>query len=342
MAPARSWPGRFPLVRQVAVLAATAGLLLAVSLGLWLSSHGAGALLCAALASAALVCSAIGAATCSGVDRRARRMAAASGAAHAASGTMLVATGRQSERVDLVAAAVGELLGSIRAVSKAASDAAAVARRSLDAAAKGAGAANDTIRGMVDIRTQIQDTSKRIKRLGERSQEIGEIVELIADISEQTTLLALNASIQAAAAGEAGRGFSLVAEEVQQLAERSAEATRAIAGLVKSIQNDTIDAMVAMERSIADVVEGARRADSAGRALDEIQQVTHQQSALIDAISGASTSQRAVTARIADHMDDVRRLTHDVGDGASATARAVADLDSLTGDLRGSISGVRP
>ncbi|MDE3009815.1 MAG: methyl-accepting chemotaxis protein, partial [Pseudomonadota bacterium] len=209
------------------------------------------------------------------------------------------------------------------------------------AAAKGEDAAKDTIRGMSEIRAQIQDTSKRIKRLGERSQEIGEIVELIADISEQTNLLALNASIQAAAAGEAGRGFSLVAEEVQQLAERSAEATRAIGTLVKGIQNDTMDAMVAMEQSTAEVVEGARRADAAGQELDEIRTVTRQQAALIEAISRATESQVAVTGQISRHMDEVLQLTQVVREGATETAGTIGDLNALAEDLRGSIAGFR-
>lgn len=276
-----------------------------------------------------------------GIDRGARRLTDKSAAAHQMSGQMLLAAQRQSHQIGAAGREVTQLLMSIHAVSNAAGDAAGVAHHSLAAAAKGSGATHDTIRGMVEIRTQIQDTAKRIKRLGERSQEIGEIVELIADISEQTNLLALNASIQAAAAGEAGRGFSLVAEEVQQLAERSAEATRGIGALVKGIQNDTIDAMVAMERSTADVVEGARRADAAGRALEEIQQVSHQQAALIEAISRATESQVAVTAQISRHMDDVLQLTEVVGEGANGTAGSVGDLNALAGDLRASIAGFR-
>jgi twitching motility protein PilJ len=281
-----------------------------------------------------------------GIDRGAQRLADKSATAYRMSGQMMLAAQRQSQGIHDAGHEVTHLLGSIRTVSSAAADAASVARGALSAAAKGEGAANDTIRGMVEIRTQIQDTSKRIKRLGERSQEIGEIVELIADISEQTNLLALNAAIRAAAAteraeagSEAGRGFSLVAEEIQQLAERSAEATRAVSGLVKSIQDDTIDAMVAMERSTAEVVEGARRADAAGQALDEIRQVTRQQAALIEAISRATESQVAVTGQISHHMEEVLQLTEVVQEGATQTAGTIGDLNALAEDLRGSISG---
>src|SRR5207344_62463 len=165
---------------------------------------------------------------------------------------------------------VVQMAQSMTEVSKSASDSAKVAQSSLHAAEKGAQAVQNAIRGMNDIREQIQGTSKRIKRLGESSQEISEIVQLISDITEQTNVLALNAAIQAASAGEAGRGFTIVAEEVQRLAERSAEATKHISPLVKSIQRDTGDAVAAMERSTRGVVEGTKTADEAGQALSEI------------------------------------------------------------------------
>lgn len=275
------------------------------------------------------------------IDRGACRLADKSALAYSMSGQMMLAAQRQSEGIQGAGQEVNHLLDSIRLVSGAAADAAGVARSASAAATKGEDASRDTILGMTEIRTQIQDTSKRIKRLGERSQEIGEIVELIADISEQTNLLALNASIQAAAAGEAGRGFSLVAEEVQQLAERSAEATRQVAALVKGIQNDTIDAIAAMERSTAEVVEGARRADGAGQALEEIRTVTRRQTALIEAISRATESQVVVTGQISGHMDGVLQLTQVVRQGAADTAGTIGDLNALAADLRGSIAGFR-
>ncbi len=277
----------------------------------------------------------------SGVERGSRRLTDKSEMARRISAQMLLAARYQSERIHAAGGEIGQLLDSIRAVSTAANDTMVVAQHSLEAASLGEHAASDTIRGMTDIRTQIQETAKHIKRLGERSQEIGEIVELIGGISEQTNLLALNASLQAAAAGEAGRGFSLVAEEVQQLAERAAEASRAIGSLVVGIRNDTIDAMMAMERSTADVVEGARRADAAGQALDQIQHVTRQQAALIGAISSATDSQAAVTGQIARHIEEVLQLTQVVGEGATGTASAVADLNALAGELRASIAGFR-
>ena len=163
---------------------------------------------------------------------------------------------------------------SINEVSQSASQSARVAQQSLAAAEKGGQAVQNQITGMNEIRAQIQDTSKRIKRLGESSLEIGEIVELISDITEQTNVLALNAAIQAASAGEAGRGFTVVAEEVQRLAERSGEATKQIEAIVKTIQADTQDAVAAMEKSTVGVVEGTKLSDAAGQALEEIRRVS--------------------------------------------------------------------
>jgi len=169
-----------------------------------------------------------------------------------------------------------QVAGNVRFRSGNAERSADVARHSVDIAHKGGDAVRRTIEGMNTIRETIQETSKRIKRLGESSQEIGDIVELINDIADQTNILALNASIQASMAGEAGRGFAVVADEVQRLAERSANATKQIEVLVSTIQADTNEAVVSMERSTTDVVGGALLAENAGAALEEIEQVSNQ------------------------------------------------------------------
>ena len=208
------------------------------------------------------------------INDAAQRVSAATASAQRTSNELLAATERQSQEITEAGDAVLSMARTMSEVSSNATQSAQVARQSLDAAEKGAQAVTNSIRGMNDIREQIQETSKRIKRLGESSQEIGEIVELISDITEQTNVLALNAAIQAASAGEAGRGFTVVAEEVQRLAERSGEATKQIAAIVKTIQTDTQDAVSAMESSTRGVVDGAKLSDNAGQALAEISEVS--------------------------------------------------------------------
>jgi twitching motility protein PilJ len=209
-----------------------------------------------------------------GINSAAQQVTSATAEAQSVSGQLLQAAQKQANEIQGTGQSVAEMTVSMHQVSKSASDSAAVAKTSLAAAEKGSHAVQNAIRGMNDIREQIQETSKRIKRLGESSQEIGEIVQLISDITEQTNVLALNAAIQAASAGEAGRGFTVVAEEVQRLAERSGEATRHIGAIVKSIQRDTQDAVEAMERSTRGVVDGTKTADEAGDALRDIEQIS--------------------------------------------------------------------
>jgi twitching motility protein PilJ len=236
------------------------------------------------------------------------------------------------------------VLNTARAMNKmtvSATQSAQVAKQSLDAAGKGAQAVHDAIAGMNDIRDQIQETSKRIKRLGESSQEIGEIVDLIADITEQTNVLALNAAIQAAGAGEAGRGFSVVAEEVQRMAERSGEATKQIGAIVKTIQTDTHDAVGAMERSTQGVVEGARLSDAAGRALAEIEGVSKKLATLIAEIAATTDAQARSATAAAGSMGDILRTTQQASEGTQRTAKAITQLSALAASLKESVSNFK-
>lgn len=254
---------------------------------------------------------------------------------------LLEATQKQAQEIQGAGDAVQLMAQSIKEVDSSAAQSADVARRTLAATQQGAQAVRNTISGMDGIREQIQDTAKRIKRLGESSQEIGEIVDLISDITEQTNVLALNAAIQAASAGEAGRGFSVVAEEVQRLAERSAEATKQIGGLVKTIQGDTHDAVAAMEKSILGVVEGAVLSDVAGQSLKEIEQVSNELATLINSISVSTQVQTDMASEVAGVMQDILQITVQTTEGTRLTANSIAQLTNLTSDLRGSVAGFK-
>ncbi|MBU68075.1 MAG: chemotaxis protein [Cupriavidus sp.] len=247
-------------------------------------------------------------------------------------------TEEQSRQIRQTGESVVEMADRITQVSRGAAESANVARASLAAAEQGQQAVQNAITGMNGIRDQIQETSKRIKRLGESSQEIGEIVELISDITEQTNVLALNAAIQAASAGEAGRGFSVVAEEVQRLAERSGEATKQIGALIRTIQTDTQDAVHAMEQSTQGVVEGARLSDNAGAALLEIGRVSRQLAELIEQISQTTSHEASLATNVAHHIEGILQVTAQTTAGTRQTAQSVRQLTALTEELRNSVS----
>jgi twitching motility protein PilJ len=254
---------------------------------------------------------------------------------------LLDATQKQAHEIQTAGEAVQLITKSIKEVDSSAARSAEVARRTLAVTEQGAQAVRNTISGMDGIREQIQDTSKRIKRLGESSQEIGEIVDLISDITEQTNVLALNAAIQAASAGEAGRGFSVVAEEVQRLAERSGEATKQIGALVKTIQGDTHDAVAAMEKSTLGVVEGAKLSDVAGQSLREIEQVSNELAVLINSISTSTQVQTDMANEVASVMEEILKITVQTTEGTRLTANSVAQLTGLASDLKGSVAGFK-
>ena len=275
------------------------------------------------------------------INDAANRVTLATEMARKTSEELLAAAERQSKEIEEAGRSVLTMASSMNQVSSEATQSAQVARQSLSAAEKGAQAVQDSIKGMNEIREQIQETAKRIKRLGESSQEIGEIVELISDITEQTNVLALNAAIQAASAGEAGRGFTVVAEEVQRLAERSAEATKQIAAIVKTIQTDTQDAVSAMEESTQGVVEGAKLSDAAGQALAEIGSVSQNLASLIENISSATQQQAQSAAGVAETMKDILNVTEQTTAGTKQTAEAVGELAGLATELKGSVAGFK-
>jgi twitching motility protein PilJ len=254
------------------------------------------------------------------------------------SNELLEATDQQSNEIRKTGSAILDMANRISLVSTEAQGSAAVAKQSRDAAETGFKAVQNAIGGMNTIRDQIQETSKRIKRLGESSQQIGEITELISDITEQTNILALNAAIQAASAGEAGRGFSVVAEEVQRLAERSAEATRQISALVKIIQSDTQDAVFAMERSTLGVVEGAKLSDHAGTALNEIDQVSRHLAGLIEQISQSTSAEAQAAQIVAQSIQRILAVTEHTNSGTRYNAEQVRVLAEMANQLGQSVS----
>jgi twitching motility protein PilJ len=275
------------------------------------------------------------------VTATAEQVNRASTQAQSISSKLLIASQQQSREIQGVSATVVKMANAITDVSKSASVSADVARQSVAAAQQGATAVENAIKGMHEIREQIQDTSKRIKRLGESSQEIGEITELISDITEQTNVLALNAAIQAASAGEAGRGFSVVAEEVQRLAERSAAAAKQIGALVRTIQADTQDATRAMEKSTQGVVEGARLSDAAGAALNDISQVSKHLAELIQGISFATGTQAGSASGVALNIQHILSVTEQAQDGTQQTAQSIHKLSMLAQELKNSVSRFR-
>jgi len=249
------------------------------------------------------------------------------------------ASEHQAQEIAGASAAVNEMAVTIDQVSANAAESASVAERSVSIASNGSKVVQNTIHGMDTIREQIQDTSKRIKRLGESSQEIGDIVSLINDIADQTNILALNAAIQASMAGDAGRGFAVVADEVQRLAERSAAATKQIEALVKTIQNDTNEAVISMEQTTAEVVRGARLAQDAGVALEEIEGVSASLADLIQNISNAARQQASSAGHISNTMNVIQEITSQTSSGTGATAGSIGTLAEMALDLRESVAG---
>ena len=230
------------------------------------------------------------------------------------------------------------MASSIQQVASKTEESAEVAKDARKRAGEGSAAVAATIDGMNRIRSQVQETSKRIKRLGESSQEIGEIVRLISDIADRTSILALNASIQASMAGDAGQGFAVVAEEVERLADRSNEATKQISTLIKAIQTDTAEAISGMEESTKEVVEGSKLAAQAGQTLSDIDNVSSQLAELIDSISMAAKQQARGAEEVSQSMIEISEVTQQTAAGTNQAAVSVSHLAELADELRGSVS----
>ncbi len=275
------------------------------------------------------------------INVTAESVASAAGESQQIASSLIQASERQAQQINSATGAIGVMARSIEQVSQHAQRSNDVAQHSVQMAAKGNQMVRRTIDGMDVIREQIQETAKRLKRLGESSQEIGDIVELINDIAEQTNILALNAAIQASAAGEAGRGFAVVADEVQRLAERSTHATKQIEALVRTIQGDTHEAMSSMERSTSGVVQGAKLAEDAGDMLGEIETISSQIASLVQSISDAARQQTGQANEVAGNMQAIQEITRQTAEGTRATGEAVSRLAKLATNLRQSVAGFK-
>jgi twitching motility protein PilJ len=273
----------------------------------------------------------------SNINRVSVRVARAAEDTQQTARSLANASENQAREITAASTAINEMAVSIDHVSSNAAESAAVAERAVAIANKGADVVQATIGGMDTIRGQIQETSKRIKRLGESSQEIGDIVSLINDIADQTNILSLNAAIQASMAGDAGRGFAVVADEVQRLAERSSAATKQIAALVKTIQTDTNEAVISMEQTTAEVVNGAKRAQDAGVALEEIESVSTSLAELIQNISNAARRQAASAGHVSNTMNVIQEITSQTANGTEATAKSVGALAEMANEMRVSV-----
>jgi len=269
------------------------------------------------------------------------QVAGAAGNTEQTAGSLAKAAENQAKEIGAASQAINEMAVSIDQVSSNAAESAAVAERAVEIAGNGAEVVQATIQGMDTIRGQIQETSKRIKRLGESSQEIGDIVSLINDIADQTNILSLNAAIQASMAGDAGRGFAVVADEVQRLAERSSAATKQIAALVKTIQTDTNEAVISMEQTTSEVVGGAKRAQNAGVALEEIEGVSTNLAELIQNISNAARQQAASAGHVSNTMTVIQEITAQSVENTEQTAISIGKLTSMANEMRESVEGFK-
>ncbi len=275
------------------------------------------------------------------INKTSKQVASAADVTHDSTQKLTTSSEKQTREIANVTSSVSEMAKSIEQVAGHAKSSAEVAQQSVNIAHKGAQAVSRTIDGMGTIREQIQETSKRIKRLGESSQEIGDIVGLIDEIADQTNILALNAAIQASTAGEAGRGFAVVADEVQRLAERASTATKQIEALVKTIQSDTNEAVISMEQSTTNVVSGARLAENAGEALSEIESVSDNLAALIQNITDATEKQTMSANKVSDTMNVIQEITMQASESASNTASWVSKLKNLGQELKRSVAGFK-
>jgi methyl-accepting chemotaxis protein len=218
--------------------------------------------------------------------------------------------------------------------SKNASSTAETAKEAKIAAEQGGNVVNETVGGMKRIAHVVKQSAGTVQELGRSSDQIGEIIGVIDDIAAQTNLLALNAAIEAARAGEQGRGFAVVADEVRKLAERTTKATKEIAGMIKKIQADTKGAVVSMEEGTREVDDGITLADKAGASLLEIVGISQKVTDMVAQIAAASEEQSSASEQISKNVEAISAVTGETAQGVQQIARASEDLNRLTENLQ--------
>ncbi len=275
------------------------------------------------------------------INRTSTQVSNASNSTRLIAEQMQTSSTEQAQKIHSIAKIISDMVRSLDRVAISTADSAEIARNSVSIAREGAQQVRNTINGMNNIRGNIQETRTLIKRLGESSQEIGNIVEIIKSIADQTNILALNAAIQANSAGEAGRGFAVVADEVQRLAERSSNATKRIEGLVKTIQNDTNAAVASMERSTKEVVDGANIAEEAGTALSKIEDVSTSLASLIERVSESTRKVSTMAENIASDMSQINQMAVTTTENVIKTSDSIENLSVLSQELKNSVSGFK-
>ena len=275
------------------------------------------------------------------INRTSTQVSNASNSTRLIAEQMQTSSTEQAQKIHSIAKIISDMVRSLDRVAMSTADSAEIAHNSVSIAREGAQQVRNTINGMNNIRGNIQETRTLIKRLGESSQEIGNIVEIIKSIADQTNILALNAAIQANSAGEAGRGFAVVADEVQRLAERSSNATKRIEGLVKTIQNDTNAAVASMERSTKEVVDGANIAEEAGTALSKIEDVSTSLASLIERVSESTRKVSTMAENIASDMSQINQMAVTTTENVIKTSDSIENLSVLSQELKNSVSGFK-
>ncbi|MBI1761789.1 MAG: methyl-accepting chemotaxis protein [Acidobacteria bacterium] len=243
----------------------------------------------------------------------------------------------QAAQITNTTMALAEMTRAIQQVAESAELSAAVADQSLSTTHKGSEIVQHNMHGMLRVLEQVQETARQMQQLSERSQEIEEIVHLIDEIADRTGVLALNASIQAATAGEAGAGFAVVAREVEQLAGRSADATKRISTLIRTIQGGTRDALSAMEETSREVLAGSKLANQAGQSLTEIEGVTNRLAELVRAIADDCKLQARSSTQLSQTMAQIAKITNQTTNGVIQSAVTVKSLAELADELRASV-----